>query len=176
MARRAWANSLRGLALGLGAGLWACGAGGDAEPAEGSGAEPGEREVAPEARYQFVPTPEGMVIEAVSEGAVQSFSCPTRTCAGLCDECAARACEAAGELGEACAALVSNCNETCRCGGPEQDVPSCGFPVCAVDRMICYVGEEGSPGPGSGAPGGPAQDEPGSPFGPSSPGTSRPSF
>ena len=180
MARRARVGSLWGLGLALA--LGACSGGDDTATSGASGAAPadpaalGEREVLPEAQYQFVPTPDGMVLEAVSEEGVQSFSCPTRNCAGLCDECAARACRAAGELGEACAALVTSCNTSCRCGGEQSGAGSCGFPVCAADRMICYVGDEEPPAFGPDAPGEPGQVEPANPFGPASPSASRPSY
>jgi hypothetical protein len=95
-----------------------------------------------EVRYQFVDTPGGMTIEAVSDGEVQSLSCPTRTCAGYCDECAARACQAAGELAEACVRLVRDCSDSCTCAAIDGEGPgnSCGFPVCTTNRNLCYIG------------------------------------
>ncbi|HTV20707.1 MAG TPA: hypothetical protein VMG12_18615 [Polyangiaceae bacterium] len=144
-------------------GLWACGAADDApsdaapaSPAPGSAA-PGGRDVTPVARYQFVSTPEGMAVEAVSERQVQTFSCPSRTCAGLCDECAARACRAAGELSGACRLVVSSCNDSCSCPGGTEGSGSCGFPVCSVDRMVCLVGDATDGlGGGPSAPGDPS--------------------
>jgi hypothetical protein len=153
------------------AGLWACGGAGEAPageedstvsstaPAPSSGdVAPGEGDVAPVARYRFVDTTDGMTVEATSDDQVTTFSCPTRTCGGMCDECAARACSAAGELSEACQFLVTSCNDTCRCESPGGN---CGFPVCAADRMICYVDDTstldlGPNGPTDPSPFGPA--------------------
>lgn len=148
-------------------GLWACGSGdgsdSDAAREAGATSAPGEaaseQDVAPVARYQFVSTPDGMAVEALTDTQVQTFSCPTRTCAGLCDECAARACRSAGELGGACDLLVASCNDSCNCqGGLENGSASCGFPVCTVDRMLCYVDDDAhKPG---GAPSGPGDPAP----------------
>jgi hypothetical protein len=158
MAKRALAGLL------VVAGLWACSAGNEAAPDEPSttpaspssgDVAPGERDVAPLARYRFVDTPEGMTVEASTDAQVTTFSCPTRTCAGMCDECAARACSAAGELSEACQFLVNSCNDDCRCESPGGN---CGFPVCAANRMICYVGDDTS-APELG-PNGPADPSP----------------
>jgi hypothetical protein len=93
---------------------------------------------------------------------VTTFSCPTRSCAGLCDECAAQACRSAGELSGACQFLVTSCNDTCTCDAPNAN---CGFPVCAVDSMICYVGGDTS-APGGAPGGGPSDPTDPSPFGP----------
>lgn len=162
MAKRASAGFL------VAVGLWACGAGDEAAPRERAATPaspssdevaPGERDVAPLARYRFVDTSEGMTVEATTDEQVATFSCPTRTCGGMCDECAARACSAAGELAGACQFLVDSCNDTCRCESPGGN---CGFPVCAADRMICYVSDEvsapelGPNGPTDPSPFGPA--------------------
>jgi hypothetical protein len=140
----------------------ACGSsGGTAQPDTEPGSNNGEIEPSTEAnaadpapdpavRYQFVGTPEGMTVEAVSGTEVQTFSCPTRSCAGFCDECAARACAASGELAGACAQLVRDCSDTCSCNGEQGGISSCGFPVCALNRNLCYIGDSGSlsvPGP-----------------------------
>jgi hypothetical protein len=104
----------------------------------------------PAVRYQFVGTPEGMTVEAVSATEVQTFSCPTRSCAGFCDECAARACAASGELSGVCAQLVRDCSDTCSCNQEPGAISSCGFPVCALNRNLCYIGESDQlsvPGP-----------------------------
>jgi hypothetical protein len=138
--------------------LVACGSGSGGPEARNrdSAADPGGEspDVAPardvrgadgiEVQYQFVDTPGGMTIEAVSDSQVQSLSCPTRTCAGYCDECAARACQAAGELAAACAQLVSDCSDSCSCAsnGGEGQPQSCGFPVCATNRNLCYIGND----------------------------------
>jgi hypothetical protein len=155
--------------LGLGGFSLACGSGeGSSQTESEASAEPTRVEPAsvpeanvPEAsvpdavRYQFVGTAEGMTVEAVSKAEVQTFSCPTPTCAGLCDECAARACEASGELAGACAALVRNCTDTCTCNqGPGSGIGSCGFPVCAQNRNLCYYDGADEVLPG-GVPGGP---------------------
>jgi hypothetical protein len=99
-------------------------------------------------------TADGMAIEAASAERSTLFLCPQRSCNGMCDECAAEACRASGESAEACQFLVSSCADTCNCtsGGP-----GCGFPVCALDRMICYVGDETSaPGSSPSEPGDPS--------------------
>jgi hypothetical protein len=133
------------------AGLWACGAGdpadanpgnGEASPTDGQPSDevvPAERDVAPVARFRFIDTAEGMAVEAASEERSMLFLCPQRSCNGMCDECAAEACRASGESAEACQFLVSSCADTCNCASGE---PGCGFPVCAFDRMICYVEDE----------------------------------
>jgi hypothetical protein len=165
------------------AGLWACGAGSEGAPPSDSSADeasnsdgvaPAERDVAPVARFQFVDTADGMAVEVASETEVTTFMCPTRTCAGLCDECAAQACRLVGELSEACQFLTTSCNQECNC---QSGGANCGFPVCAFDRMICYVGEETSlPGASPTDPTDP------SPFGPagrpseSSSNVSRPAY
>jgi hypothetical protein len=162
--------SSRGLALAVGfalSGLSACGsdAGGEGAPAEGAPAqEPSTVDVAPAAgapvsssRYQFVETPEGMTVEAFGSSSVQTLSCGVRSCLGLCDECALAACRAAGDLESVCAALVASCSETCNC---DSGGPNCGFPVCAFDRQLCYIGE----GFAGASPGdGPAGDGPSGP-------------
>jgi hypothetical protein len=126
---------------------------GEAEPSE---VEPTEGAPALSGRYQFVETPEGMAVETFRAGSVQTVSCPVRSCAGLCDECAAAACRAAGELEAACNALVSSCAETCNCGSGGL---GCGFPVCAFDRQICYLEGEGlSAAVPGGRPGDPGPD------------------
>jgi hypothetical protein len=137
--------------LGLGAvalsGLVACssGSGGASEeaapeaappvdvdaPAEGAADAPG--------RYQFVETPGGMTVESIRADGVQTLTCPTRSCLGLCDECAAAACRAAGELEAVCSGLVRSCTEACNCDSGGQ---RCGFPVCAYDRQLCYIGDD----------------------------------
>jgi hypothetical protein len=94
---------------------------------------------APLGRYQFVDTPDGMTVEVIRADAVSTLSCPVRSCAGLCDECAAAACRSAGELEVACTALVASCSESCNCGSGGL---GCGFPVCAYDRQLCYIGGE----------------------------------
>lgn len=129
----------------VGVGLWACGAGGDAPPAAPEASEPGSNEAAPPeadvasvARYRFVDTEEGMTVEAVSETQVLTFSCPQRSCGSMCSDCALQACRQSGELEAVCDGLLERCVDTCDCNG----APSCGFPVCAFDRMICYVDEQ----------------------------------
>jgi hypothetical protein len=126
------------------------------EASSSDGVAATERDVAPVARYRFVDTSEGMTVEATTEARVTTFSCPTRTCRGMCDECAVQACRAAGELSQACEFLATSCNDTCSCDIGE----NCGFPVCALDRMICYVGDEAAPfsanPPGDPNPFGPA--------------------
>jgi hypothetical protein len=82
-----------------------------------------------------------MTVEATSADQVLTQSCPTRTCAGLCDECAATACLAAGELAAACERLVANCSDSCSCGPGAGQVGNCGFPVCTTDRNLCYIGD-----------------------------------
>lgn len=157
------------------AGLSACSAGDGASSVDESASPsasdapasdavaPGERDVAPVARYRFVDTSDGMTVEATSDARVSTFSCPTRTCAGLCDECAAQACRSAGELSGACEFLVASCKDTCACDAPNGN---CGFPVCSFDSMICYVGGD-TAAPGTGAPGGsPSDPTDPSPFGP----------
>jgi hypothetical protein len=164
MAKRALAWFL------VAAGLGACSAGEEASPADESNPSssdvapssdevaPAERDVAPVARYRFVDTSDGMTVEASTDTQVSTFSCPTRTCAGLCDECAAQACRSAGELSGACEFLVASCNDSCTCESPNGN---CGFPVCALNSMICYVGDDTS------APGfGPNDPTDPSPFGP----------
>ena len=153
-----WEREAAGRALGLallaGVGcssLVACGAdegtppGGDA-PADvapahatpGNDLDPANGAPQPFGRYQFVETDEGMTIEAQGANSVQTFSCPVRSCPGLCDECAAAACRAAGELESACAALVATCSDACNCGPGSM---GCGFPVYAFDSRICYIGD-----------------------------------
>jgi len=177
MATRAWGWWAVSL------GLWACGAG-DEAPSEsapasapGDQATPLESDVAPVSRYQFVSTPDGMAVEAVSEDQVQTFSCRTNTCASLCDECAARACQAAGSRSDTCASVVSNCNDSCSCQGRAGSTPGCGFPVCALDRMICYVGDEADePRLDPSAPIGPSPVEPAGRPGEASADQQRPTF
>jgi hypothetical protein len=140
---------------GLLGGSWGCSAGGAAEPAsEGSPAEPSRADepldpsrAEPDSNdvvYQFVDTPNGMTVEATSGGAVQTQSCPNRTCAGFCDECAVRACLALGQLTGACERLVGDCNRACTCGGIEVNGSNCGFPVCTTNRNLCYIGDGSS--------------------------------
>lgn len=136
------------------AALWACGSGasGESEPADTRGSDD---DVAPHATrdvsdadgvtYQMVETAEGIVMEAVSSSDVQSVSCPIRTCGGLCDECAMRACQAAGELATACERLVRDCNDACTCDSSGFAPGSCGLPVCATNRNLCYVAPESDP-------------------------------
>jgi hypothetical protein len=149
-------------------GLVACSAGEEASPVDepspsadavppADEVTPEERDVAPVARYRFVDTSDGMTVEAATDTQVTTFSCPTRTCAGLCDECAARACLSAGELSGACQFLVTSCNDTCTCESPNGN---CGLPVCASDSKICYVADEASLSRGPSDPTDP------SPFGP----------
>jgi hypothetical protein len=135
----------RVLAFLVAVGLSACsaGSGGDepaaAEPSSTPPVDevaPSERDVAPVARYQFVDTAEGMAVESVSDTQVTTFICPTRTCTGLCDECAAEACRLSGELAEACQFLRTSCLDSCSCNTPQGN---CGFPVCSFDSMVCYV-------------------------------------
>lgn len=125
--------------------------GADLDPANGA--------PQPFGRYQFVETEAGMAVEAVGAGSVQTFTCPVRSCPGLCDECAAAACRAAGELESACAALVATCSEACNCGPGSM---GCGFPVCAFDSRVCYIGDGQVPDPGpedpQDGPQGPAPD------------------
>jgi hypothetical protein len=166
MAKRALAWFL------VGVGLSACSAGDEASPPGESSAPsadavpssdevtPAERDVTPVARYRFVDTSDGMTVEATTDSQVSTFSCPTRSCAGLCDECAAQACRSSGELSGACQFLVTSCNDTCTCDSPNGN---CGFPVCAVDSMICYVAADTAP---NGAPGAPSDPTGPSPFGP----------
>lgn len=178
MAKRMFAGFL------VAVGLLACSAGEEASPVDESSPPtdavppanevlPEERDVAPVARYRFVDTSDGMSLEAVTDTQVASFSCPTRTCTGLCDECAARACRSAGELSEACQFLVTRCNDTCTCESPNGN---CGLPVCASDSKICYVGDDTSLGSSPSDPNDP------SPFGPagrpseSSSNAARPNF
>jgi hypothetical protein len=112
-----------------------------------------------EVQYQFVDTSSGMTIEAVSGDQVQTLSCPTRTCAGYCDECAARACEASGELAEACQRLVNDCSQSCTCNNSGAGQPSnCGFPVCATNRNLCYIGAADPSGVDLPLPSDPAPD------------------
>lgn len=162
MAKRVFAGFL------VAVGFLACSAGEEASPADESSPSPDavqpadevapeERDVAPVARYRFVDTSDGMTVEAATDTQVTTFSCPTRTCAGLCDECAARACRSAGELSGACQFLVTSCNDSCTCESPNGN---CGVPVCAMDSMICRVGDDTSP---SLSPSGPTDP---SPFGP----------
>ena len=154
MAKRADGGRVRSWAVGLCclasvSGLGACSSGGG--ESNGAEPEPGPAEQAPrrvsgadgddEVQYQLVETADGMTVEAVTSSQVQSFSCPTRSCQGVCDECAARACQAAGELSAACEGLVRSCNESCSCGGPAFSAANCGFPVCTTNRNLCYVGE-----------------------------------
>lgn len=166
-------------------GVFGCSSGGGAEPStrerDANEPVPAADEAPETVRYQFVETPGGMAVEAVSESEVLTFSCPTRTCAGLCDECAAAACRASEAFGAACEALVAQCNEGCNCGAPDGPGFGCGFPVCVYDARICYVGDDESPLDPSEpprAPGDPAPD-PGSaaPAGrPSDPSGARPVF
>jgi len=147
----------------------ACGSGGGTAQPDSEAGSNGEIEpsseanatdtVAPEpaVRYQFVGTPEGMTVEAVSGTEVQTFSCPTRSCAGFCDECAARACSASGELGGVCAQLVRDCSDTCSCNGEPGGISSCGFPVCALNRNLCYI-ENSDDLSSPGTPSGPQPD------------------
>lgn len=132
------------------AAVWACGSGasgsGESEPANASesdvdGAPESTRDVrgADGVTYQMVETADGVTMEAVTSSEVQSVSCPTRTCAGLCDECALRACQAAGELAAACERLVSDCNGACTCDVQGFGAGSCGLPVCATNRNLCYI-------------------------------------
>jgi hypothetical protein len=122
----------------------------EAIPPEGAPADSGE------VNYQFVGTADGMTVEAISGDQVQTLSCPTRTCAGLCDECAAAACRAVGELAAACERLTADCSRSCTCSGVGSDGLNCGFPVCATNRNLCYIdaGEAAE----SGFPGGPVTD------------------
>jgi hypothetical protein len=110
-------------------------------PASGSGArEPVELDV------RFVETPGGMTVEAISEREVQTFSCATRSCAGLCDECAAGACRDSGGLAGACRDLVAQCKNTCTCAGGGSDTGrDCGLPVCGTSLggiNVCMIGNE----------------------------------
>jgi hypothetical protein len=149
--------------------LSACSSGGEDAAGDGASVQPGqptpgqapavdvdaESAPAPFGRYQFVDTPEGMTVEALRADGVLTLSCPARSCAGLCDECAAAACRAAGDLEAACALLAASCSERCNC---ESGGPGCGFPVCAYDRQLCYIGdgeplEAAVPGTSPGAPG-----------------------
>ena len=165
------------------AAVWACGSGasgsGESAPANARGsevdvAEEGTRDVsgADGVDYHMVDTADGVVMEAVSSSEVQTVSCPVRTCSGLCDECAMRACQAAGELAEACERLVSDCNDACTCEGSGFAAGSCGLPVCATNRNLCYI----DPGldPRLPAPGDPEPRPDPSPISPSD-GASNPS-
>lgn len=133
------------------AAVWACGSDGSGS-GEGTPtgapeseadvpAEEGTRDVrgADGVSYRMVETAEGVVMEAVTDREVQTVSCPVRTCGGLCDECALRACQAAGELAEACERLVTDCNDSCTCDGSGFAPGSCGLPVCATNRNLCYI-------------------------------------
>jgi hypothetical protein len=149
----------------LAAGVLACSSGGGESAPATEAPEVVDREIDPdsappdtrEVNYQFVDTPDGMTVEAISGDQVQSLSCPTRTCAGLCDECAAAACRAVGELAAACDRLTADCSSSCTCSGVGSDGPSsCGFPVCATNRNLCYVGNDEGSTPG--LPSGPAPD------------------
>lgn len=145
---------LLGASLGCSSAAGGEDAAGDLDPEEQpspGGAAP-EGAPAPLGRYQFVETPDGMVVETIGAGSVLAVSCPVRSCRGLCDECAAAACRAAGGLEAACAALSSSCLEACDCGSGAR---GCGFPVCAYDRQVCYLAPEG---PGYLGPEGPAPD------------------
>jgi hypothetical protein len=146
----------------------ACGSAGGAAPPDGEAgsndraAEPSSEATDttipdPAVRYQFVGTPEGMTVEAVSGTEVQTFSCPTRSCAGFCDECAARACAASGELAGICAQLVRDCSDTCSCNRQPEGIASCGFPVCALNRNLCYIENSAEPSTPD-APSGPQPD------------------
>jgi hypothetical protein len=90
--------------------------------------------------YHMVETADGVSMEAVTSSEVQTVSCPVRTCGGLCDECAMRACQAAGELAAACERLVSDCRDACTCDSSGIGAGSCGLPVCATNRNLCYIG------------------------------------
>lgn len=151
----AWCWALGGL---WAAGSWACSGGaaeapeGEAWPraVDGAAAEP---ESGGGVRYQLVETPQGVSMEALTATAVHTFSCP-RTCSGLCDECAASACQAAGELLEVCTRLVRDCTTACTCDTPASAF-GCGFPVCTTDRYLCYVKDDERSLP---APAGPDPD------------------
>jgi hypothetical protein len=181
----------------LAVGLWACGAGNDDAGNERDGsAEPGangavapsdtpaaEVDVAPEGaaatRYQFVETPGGMTVEAIRADGVQTTSCPTRTCAGMCDECALAACRAAGELEGVCGALLATCESSCTCQSGSGAF-ACGFPVCSQNRWVCYLGDGQLPAEIPGDPAGPDPTpepfagQPSSASGPSGSGASTP--
>jgi hypothetical protein len=176
------------------ASVWACSSGGSSEPGESApGSDPSSAssdvtpaDVAPgETRdvrgadglvdYQLVETADGISMEAVTPTQVQTVSCPSRSCRGICDECAVRACAAAGELGEACERLARECNDTCTCDGAGLN-NNCGFPVCALNRNLCYVdpNQPLSPPPDDPAPG-PGDPSPiSNPSGPSNAGTPAP--
>jgi hypothetical protein len=177
MAKRALAWFL------VAAGLSACsaGSGGDepsaaVEPSSTAPVDevaPSERDVAPVARYQFVDTTEGMAVESVSDTQVTTFICPTRSCTGLCDECAAEACRLSGELAEACQFLRTSCLDSCVCNSPQGN---CGFPVCSFDSMICYVGDDTAPQLSPSDPGDPNPFGPAGRPGQSSSNAARPDF
>jgi len=132
------------------AGLWACGASGGSDESEPASARESDVEAAPEATrdvsgadgvtYRMVESADGVSMEAVTSSEVQTVSCPIRTCGGLCDECAMRACQAAGELAGACERLVSDCRDACTCDTSGFGAGSCGLPVCATNRNLCYIG------------------------------------
>ena len=194
---RAWAVALSGMALCGVAMSWACGSA-DA-PADGDG-RASNGDIAPsadadegagrhvrgadgdEARYQLVDTSDGMTLEVVTPTDVQTFACPDSTCGSVCNECAARACEAVGELSEVCGRLVRDCNATCRCGAAAFSPGSCGFPVCATSGNLCYEAEGGSlptpsdpePDPNPITPPGGAADRPSSNAAPNGSGAATP--
>jgi hypothetical protein len=148
----------------LAIGLVACSSGGGESTPSADARFAGPEVIAPEGtpadsrevNYQFVGTADGMTVEAISGDQVQTLSCPTRTCAGLCDECAAAACRAVGELAAACERLTADCSRSCACSGVGSDGLNCGFPVCATNRNLCYIGE--GEAAQSGFPGGPVTD------------------
>lgn len=130
--------------------LGACGSGGEGAsdgdapaPADTPGSTEGAREPV-DLDVQFVDTPGGMTVEAISEREVQTFSCANASCAGMCDECAATACRASGGLAGACRDLVAQCKNSCTCPGSETG-RGCGLPVCGVNLggiNVCMIGDD----------------------------------
>ncbi len=133
--------------------LAACSSGGEGSSGADDGPSPADAPESTEAGrepvdldVQFVNTPGGMTVETISEREVQTFSCATSSCAGMCDECAAAACRDSGGLAGACRDLVALCKNTCTCAGGGGDTGrDCGLPVCGVDLggiNVCMVSND----------------------------------